>query len=223
MRLKQIRAFYQPIKHFLGSNFKHRQGGFSLVEMAIAMTLFVILGIATANLMMTTTLSQINDTIQSQCEHVASTVVDRLRWDLRFAQNVQVAGGGTTLTFTLPDNPGQLTYQFANNTLIRTDSAGRRIDFRTAFYNDPNHPLTIQCLGPCFNATALGPTTTAQVTLNNLLVRDNSPIGTALDSASNITETVRGADGQNYTVDYSRAQFRIEAATFNILTGQQFQ
>jgi type II secretory pathway pseudopilin PulG len=197
--------------------------GFSLVEMAIAMTLFVILGIATANLMTTTTLSQINNTIQGMCEHVASNVIDRLRWDLRFAQNVQVANAGNTLTFSLPDVPGQITYSFNNNTVVRTDQAGRQVNFRTAFYNDPNHPLNIFCLGPCFTATALGPTNTAQVTLNNLVVRDNSPIGTALDNATNMTETITGANGQTYTVDYSRAQFRVEAATFNILTGQQFQ
>jgi prepilin-type N-terminal cleavage/methylation domain-containing protein len=188
--------------------------GFSLVEMAIAMAIFVILGVAVSNLLATATLTQINNQIQTMCEHVSSNIVDRLRWDLRFAASANVSPDGSTLTVTQDGVPGNITYQFVNNGLVRQGQTGPAFDFRTAFYNDPNHPLRIFCQGPCFSQTALGNVASAQITLSNLIVRDNSPVGTALDNANNFTQ-----NGQ----DFSRTQFRIEAATFNVLSGQQFQ
>jgi prepilin-type N-terminal cleavage/methylation domain-containing protein len=194
--------------------FKSGQRGFSLVEMGIAMAIFVILGVSVANLLTTATLTQVNNQVQTMCEHVSSNIMDRLRWDLRFATSANVSPDGSTLSVTQDGVAGNITYQFINNGLVRQDQAGRVFNFATAFYNDPNHPLRIFCQGQCFTQTALGNVASAQITVNNLIVRDNSPVGTALDNAANFTQ-----NGQ----DFSRAQFRIEAATFNVLAGQQFQ
>jgi prepilin-type N-terminal cleavage/methylation domain-containing protein len=192
----------------------HRLRGFSLIEMSIAMVLFVVMGIAIANLLTTTNLTQINNNVHAQCEFVASSIVDRLRWDLRFAQSAQVNPAGDTLTITQPNVAGALTYQFAGGTLTRTDQANRVVNFGVDYYNDPNHPLRIFCTNVCFSQTALGGATAAQIALNNLIVRDNAAVGTALDNATNFVQ-----NGQ----DFSRTQFRVQEATFNILAGQQFQ
>jgi Flp pilus assembly pilin Flp len=197
---------------------KLAQKGVNLVELAVAMALIAVMGIAVANLMTATTLTQINNRLQSMCEQVASSVVERLRWDLRFASAVAVANAGQQITITYADKPGNFVrYRFANNTLTRTDQTNATYNFATAVYNDPNHPLRVFCQAPCFRATALGGAASAQVGLYNLIVRDNSPIGTALDAANNgLTDPVTG-------LSYNRTQFRIQQATFNVLAGQRFQ
>jgi prepilin-type N-terminal cleavage/methylation domain-containing protein len=192
--------------------------GYTLVELAISMFIISLIGLALTQMLVGVSYSQINSTVQGACENIASNLVDRLRFDLRFANQVDVVNAGTTLEIFSGASPNPIRYRFAANTVTRTDEMGRSSNLVRSMYDDPNHPIQVNCMdNPCFQPV-MSPIPGAppvQMRLSRVMIRDNAVRSGAFDNAFNITD----ANG----VNFARPQFRIEAVTFNLLNGQQFQ
>ncbi|MBX2861214.1 MAG: prepilin-type N-terminal cleavage/methylation domain-containing protein [Vampirovibrio sp.] len=173
--------------------------GVTLIELAVAMVIFAVLGVAVSSIVQSAQDSQMAHRVHETQHSVAMDVVDNLRIDLRHARNVTVAG--TSVSFqTFDANVGtdvNVTYALAGGALTRTSPGGT-----LNFGNRYAVPMTFGCGNPCFVGTG-NPVT--QLSLNNLEVIDATPSASKLDAA------------------FGRARFRVNESAFYVMDGMTFQ
>jgi prepilin-type N-terminal cleavage/methylation domain-containing protein len=206
------------MERFTKSN-RHRQRGVSLVEMCVAMAIAAVLFVGVSNLLIVAETSQINARMQSIEGSVATNIIDRLRADLRFAENdatVSInANNPQVLQFHIPSTGENVTYTFANNTLTRTSSLN---NVAYDFGANLSMPVRIYCSDPTgagkqyFTVNAPNSGNEHSVSLSNLVVEDASG-----RTSTHMDQSFQGVAG------YTNSQYRVADATFNVLNGASYQ
>lgn len=183
-----------------------QHSGLTLIELAIAIAVIAVIGLAASQMMFTGVQTQMSVHVNETEANLAQEIVNRLRYELRNAQNIQILNNGNSLQFQGYDpNTAQYTsinYAFTGSTLTRNGvnlSANRSPAFQ------------ITCGGTlaCFTGATSSVTSSQnlqRVSLNNLTITDISGSNKNLDQAFG-----------------GPATFHLDEAAFNILNGMTFQ
>lgn len=189
--------------------FRRASKGLTLMEVAISMALFGIMGVAVAAMLSSGVDTQLSYRVHEYEHNVALNIIDRMRMDLMMARNVTIGGGGTTVTFTTFDpNTGVDTPV----TWAINGGVARRNG--TIMSNSPtgNIQLLVTCGGntapSCFEGiTPAAGQPIKRVILHELTVTQNLPFGggTAIDQ------------------NFGPARYRVNEFAFDVMPGTRFQ
>lgn len=181
--------------------------GITLIEVAISMGLFTIVGMAVASMLGAGMDAQMAYRVHENEHNVAMNIIDRLRQDVIRARALTIVGGGTQVVIT-PPTGANITWSIIGG-VVRRDGL---VQSQSAY---PNINLRVTCGGngttACFEGlTQNGAATTVnpkRLVLNELTVSQQLPAG----------------GGSLLDHEFGPAAFRVNDVTFEMMPGTTFQ
>ncbi len=125
------------------------QQGFSLVELAVAMSLGVMVTLGVASIVQTAVSASVSDKTLKQQTFIHSHIITRLQTDMALATAVEVPASGTQVTIEYLTSSGLQTVTWAYDNVGGTFTRGG-IDILDTLGDTGSAQMTLSCADPCF-------------------------------------------------------------------------
>lgn len=179
--------------------------GLSLIELAMAMMIMVILSVGVSSLLQTGIESQLSERAHQEMQSVAMNIVDDLRNDIRTANKAAVSNGNNTLTLTMPT--GNITYSLA------ADGKFSRVSSVTGtkqYLSGQMTNMKVACPSGCFRA--------------ELLNSDNTPSPRQISVPEiSVQQVINGNRKTIIDTAFNSASFSLRNFSFDVLSATEFK
>jgi len=173
-----------------------RRTGHSLVEIAMASVVMVVIMLALGQMLFVAVNNQRNATIEAQQTGVVAAMISALRTEVMQANSLTVPNANQ-VNLAMPDGTTR-SYQFTGTSFIR-NVGGTSINYLSLLPPSMTGTMAFGCGTPCFSLQGTG-----RLRVNQLVLQDVSASNSAFDTA------------------FGKARFMLPEVTINKMANYEF-